>query len=87
MNKEEYEKWVYSCKFVESSMQFYSYKDFIYYAKYLKELYSNMDGYGKEMYKFYVFSKPIKPKLKFKIWDYLNSNIAYEELLIIKDNS
>ena len=73
MTKKEYRELTDNCRFVRQYMQFYSKEDFIKHSKFLKEVYSELDDIGKEVYMYYVFSKRyIGVKALYKFWDYLN---------------
>lgn len=69
MTKEE----INECKFINETMRFYTYADFVRDARSIKEMYKNLKL--KTMYKWYVYANINMSMLqKNVVWEYLNGS-------------
>lgn len=73
--------WYISCEFISKEMQFYCYNDFVSQCIVLKRLYKKQDFRTKKLYKWYVYASFMKYSQKCLVWEYLNDDATYKELL------
>jgi len=72
--------------FIECEMDFYSYPDFFEQAEILKKMFIKADIRTKKLYKWYVYSRDIKYGQKNRIWEFLNNDISYHDLINYEEN-
>ena len=75
MTEEEYKE----CKWIDTEMRFYTFEEFKSNAKVIKRLYNCLNH--KILYKWYLYSHIINLKKKDRIWEYLNDDLGYEDLM------
>ena len=75
MREEDYKE----CQFINTEMVFYTYEDFVENAYAIRRLYSVLRN--KLFYRWYVYSHTLSLKRKDKIWEFLNNDIKYDDLL------
>ena len=75
MTKEEYKE----CKFIDKFMYYYTYQDFIDNAFVIRSMFLLLKDI--RLYKWYVYSHNMNLARKNAIWEYLNHDIEYEDLL------
>lgn len=68
--------------FIKTDMCFYTFKDFVDNAKYIKSIFDTSTKYEKQLYKLYVYANVhIELKKKNRIWDFLNDFGSFASLL------
>ena len=75
MTEDEYKE----CKWIDTEMRFYTFEEFKLNAKAIKRMYEHLNH--KIFYKWYLYSHIINLKKKDRIWEYLNDDLEYEELI------
>lgn len=81
MEDKEYKEWYESVDFIQDYMQFYSIEDFLKNSTIIKSMYLSMRRQTQKLYQWYIFSGRLNYKQKAAIWDYINDNISYPELI------
>lgn len=75
MTEDEYKE----CKYIDTEMRFYTFEEFKSNARSIKRMYDCLNH--KIFYKWYLYSHIINLKKKDRIWEYLNNDLEYEELM------
>ena len=70
--------------FIKTDMCFYTFKDFVNNAEYIKNIFDTSTKYEKQLYKLYVYANThMNLSRKDLIWDYLNGYKNFANLLYL----
>lgn len=81
-NSREYYEWLKMYNWINNEMFIDNFNMFLNDAKYLKKMYKELTPLGVKLYKLYIYAqRDLSLKRVNAIWNYLNDDITYEDLI------
>ena len=81
-NSREYYEWLKMYNWINNEMFIDNFNMFLNDAKYLKKMYKELTPLGVKLYKLYIYAqRDLSLKRVNAIWNYLNDDITYEDLM------
>ena len=81
-NSREYYEWLKMYNWINNEMFIDNFNMFLNDAKYLKKMYKELTPLGVKLYKLYIYAqRDLSLKRVKAIWNYLNDDITYEDLI------